>query len=93
MSKQVKRLEAFFKQKAISHKNDDGDDNPLRKYWKFLNLSGVEHWSIELNPMIRWTHFIYKFKNASLALPILYEESIKDVLSKKVEAYKFIVRP
>jgi hypothetical protein len=31
MNKQVKKLEAFFKRKAVSHKDDDGDGSSFDK--------------------------------------------------------------
>jgi hypothetical protein len=33
--------------------------------------------------MIEWTHFVHKFKNATVAFLILYEGRFKDVLLKK----------
>jgi hypothetical protein len=32
--------------------------------------------------MIDWTHFVHKFKNSSIALPISHEEKVKDVFFK-----------
>jgi hypothetical protein len=83
LSEQVKRLEAFFKQKVVSPNNDDRDDNSFGKYYEFLSPRGVKHWSIELDPMIGWINFVHKFRNTSVALSISYEEHVKDVLFEK----------
>jgi hypothetical protein len=80
---QVKRLEAFFKQKAMNLDDDDGDDKSFGKWWEFIDPSDVEYLNIELDPMTRWTHFVHKFKNAPVALPILYKECVKVVLLEK----------
>jgi hypothetical protein len=79
----VKRLEAIFKRKLVSHEDDNGDDNSFSEYREFIDPSDVEYWSIELDPMTGWTQFLHKFKIALVALPILYNEHVKDVLFEK----------
>ena len=36
-----------------------------------------------LNPITGWIHFVHKFKNSPVFLPILHDERIKDVLFEK----------
>ena len=40
---------------------------------------------MKLDPMMRWAHFVYKFKSSPVFLPISHEEQIKDVLHEKLE--------
>jgi hypothetical protein len=74
MTKKVKRLEAFFKQKDVNLDKDNGDDNSFGKYWEFINVDNMEYWSIELVSMTNYTHFVPKFKNLPFALQILNEQ-------------------
>jgi hypothetical protein len=80
MDEQVKKLEAFFKRRESTQDNDDGDDNTFGKYWEFQDPNEVELWSIELDPMTGRSHFVHKFRNSTMFLPISYNESVKDVL-------------
>ena len=43
----------------------------------------VEFWSIELDPMIGWLHFVHKFKNSTMFLLISHNEHVKDVFFKR----------
>jgi hypothetical protein len=43
----------------------------------------VEFWSIELDLMTGWSHFVHKFKNSSVFLPISYNKRVKDILPEK----------
>jgi hypothetical protein len=79
MTEQIKRLEAFFKRKVVDLDKDDGDNYSFEEYSEFNDPKEVEYWSLELKPMIEWTHFVHKFKNSPMALPILHEERLKDV--------------
>ena len=81
MIEQMKRFEIFFKQKDVNFDKDDCDDNSFGGYWEFINLEDVEDWTIELVPMMDYTYFVHKFKNSPIALPILYEEKIKELFS------------
>ena len=74
MTKQVRRLEAFFKQKDVNLDKDNVDDNSFGKYWEFINVDNMEYWSIELESMTNYTHFVYKFKNLPFTLQILHEQ-------------------
>jgi hypothetical protein len=76
----MKQLEAFIKRKVVDPIEDDGDDNSFGRTWKFNDPKEVDYWSLELEPMTKWTHFVHKFKNSLVALLILHEERIKDVL-------------
>jgi hypothetical protein len=66
MDEQVQKLTAFFKRREITPDEDEGDDNTFRDYWEFQEPSEVEFWSIELDPMTGWSHFVHKFKNSSV---------------------------
>ena len=79
MAKQVQKLEAFFKRRENSPNKDDGDDNTFGEYWEFEEPDQVELWSLELDPMTKRLHFIHKFKNLTVFLPISYIERVKDI--------------
>jgi hypothetical protein len=83
MDEQVQKLTAFFKKWESTLDEDEGDDNTFGDYWEFQEPSEVEFWSIELDPMTGWSHFVHKFKNSSVFLPISYNERVKDVLPEK----------
>jgi hypothetical protein len=83
MDEQVQKLTAFFKRRESTLDEDEGDDNTFGDYWEFQEPSEVEFWSIELDPMTGWSHFVHKFKNSSVFLPISYNERVKDVLPEK----------
>jgi hypothetical protein len=74
------KLEAFFKRRENTQDEDDGDDNTFGEYWEFQELDKVELWSIELDPMMGISHFVHKFKNSLVFLPISSNEWIKDIL-------------
>ena len=80
MIAQMKQLEAYIKHKIVDHIEDDGDNNSFERTWKFNDPKEVHYWSLELKPMTKWTHFVHKFKNSPVALLILHEERVKDVL-------------
>jgi hypothetical protein len=80
MDEQIPRLEAFFKRLVVDKNNDDRDDNSSREYWKFIHPDDVESWSLELLLMTANMHFVHKFKNSPIFLPISYKERIKEVL-------------
>ena len=46
-------------------------------------MEQVELWSLELDPMIGRSHFIHKFKNSTMFLPISYTKYVKDVLFER----------
>ena len=79
MAEQVQKLEAFFKCRENSPNEDDGNDNTFGEYSEFQELDHVEFWSLELNPMTRRLHFVYKFKKLSIFLPISYTKYVEDV--------------
>ena len=83
MAEQIRKLEAFFKRRESDPDADEGDDNTFGEYWEFQDPDEVEKWSMALNPMTGWAHFVHKFKTASAFLPISYDEHIKDVLYEK----------
>jgi hypothetical protein len=83
MDEQVQKLTAFFKTRENTLDEDEGNDNTFGDYWEFQEPSEVEFWSTELDPMMGWSHFVYKFKNSSVFLPISYNERVKDVLPEK----------
>ena len=83
MAEQIQKLQAFFKQRESTPDEDGGDDNTYGEYWEFENPDEVEKWSMALNPMTAWAHFIHKFKTTPVFLPISHEEMIKDVLFEK----------
>jgi hypothetical protein len=83
MDKQVQKLMAFFKRRESTPDEDEGDDNTFGDYWEFQEPSEVEFWSIELDLMTGSSHFVDKFKNSSVFLPISYNEHVKDVLPEK----------
>jgi hypothetical protein len=68
------KLEAFFKRRENTQDEDDGDDNTFGEYGEFQELDKVELWSIELDPMMGISHFVHKFKNSSVFLPISSNE-------------------
>jgi hypothetical protein len=83
MDEQVQKLMAFFKRRESTLDEDEGDDNTFGDYWEFQEPSKVEFWSIELDPMTGWSHFVHKFKNSSVFLSISYNEGVKDILPEK----------
>ena len=84
MAEQVQKLKAFFKRRENILDEDGGDDNTYGEYWEFQEPDEVESWSIQLNPMTGWAHFVHKFKSSPEFLSILYDERIKDVLYKRL---------
>jgi hypothetical protein len=83
MAEQIRRLEAFFKRRPNTPDEDGGDDNTYGEYWEFQDPDEVEKWSMVLDPMTGWAHFVHKFKTSPVFLPISNEEQIKDVLHEK----------
>ena len=75
----------FFKRRENTPDEDEGDDNVYGDYWEFLDSDEVEKWSMKLDPMTGWAHFVHKFKSSPVFLPISHEERIKDVLHEKPE--------
>ena len=56
------------------------------EYWEFQEPDEVEKWSIAPNPMMRWAHFVHKFKSSPVFLPISHDECIKDVFFEKLDS-------
>jgi hypothetical protein len=83
MDEQVQKLEAIFKRRKKCPDEDDGDDNTFDEYWEFQEPDQVELWSLELNPMTGRSHFVHKFKNSTVFLPISYNKRAKDVLFER----------
>ena len=83
MAEQIQKLEAFFKRRENILDEDGGDDNTYGEYWEFQEPDEVESWSIALNPMTGWVHFVHKFKSSPVFLPISQDKQIKDVLFEK----------
>ena len=83
MAEQVQKLEAFFKRRENIPDEDGGDDNTYGEYWEFQEPDEVESWSIQLNPMTGWAHFVHKFRNSPAFLSISHDERIKDVLYER----------
>jgi hypothetical protein len=83
MDEQIQKLEAIFKRRENCPDEDDGDDNTFGEYWEFQEPDQVEFWSQELDPMIGRSHFVHKFKNSTVFLPISYNERAKDVLFER----------
>ena len=79
MDEQVQKLKAIFKPRKNSQDEDNGDNNTFGEYQEFQELDKVEFLNIELDPMTRRSHFVYKFKNSSVFFPISYNKSVKDV--------------
>jgi hypothetical protein len=78
----VRRLEAILKRKVVNIDKDDGDDNSADKFWEFIDLDKLESWSIKIDPMTTFTHFVHKLKNVSTFFPISHDELVREVLFK-----------
>jgi hypothetical protein len=89
MDEQVQKLEAIFKRRKNSLDEDDGDDNTFDEYWEFQEPDQVELWSLELDPMTGRLHFVHKFKNSTVFLPISYNECAKDILFERPRTVLF----
>ena len=90
MAEQIRKLKAFFKQRENILDKDGGDDNTYGEYCEFQEPDKVESWSIALNLMTRWAHFIHKFKSSHVFLPISHDERVKDVsLSVQIQCLFF----
>ena len=74
MAEQIQKLEAFFKRRENILDEDGSNDNTYGEYWEFQEPNKVESWSIALNPMTGWAHFIHKFKSSPMFVPISHDK-------------------